>query len=212
MNPTKTPIDLENWNRKEHFEFFNSFDEPYYGVNVTIDVTAAYQLMKKEGHSFYLYYLYQCLAAAQQIEAFTLRIEGDRVYRYDRIDSGSTILRPDGTFGFGDFIYQPNFVDFQAGARAVMEKVQSETGIDRSPALNVIRFSALPWIDFTALSHARVFGFRDSCPKISFGKMTDVDGKKTMPVSIHVNHALVDGIRLGEYIALYQELMNRTEL
>lgn len=208
----KHPIDLENWNRKEHFEFFNSFDEPYYGVNVTIDVTAAYQLMKKEGLSFYLYYLYQALAASQQIDAFRLRIEGDQVYRYDRIDSGSTILRPDGTFGFGDFIYQPNFVDFQAGARAVMEKVQSETGITRSPALNVIRFSALPWIDFTALSHARSFGFRDSCPKISFGKITDVDGKKTMPVSIHVNHALVDGLRLGEYITLYQELMNRTEL
>jgi chloramphenicol O-acetyltransferase type A len=78
-----------------------------------------------------------------------------------------------------------------------------------STAENVIRYSALPWIDFTALSHARMFAFRDSCPKISFGKMTKNDEIRSMPVSIHVHHALVDGIQLGQFIECYQKLMNR---
>jgi hypothetical protein len=63
------------------------------------------------------------------------------------------------------------------------------------PALlrhNVIHFSAIPWLNFTSLSHAR--SYTDSCPKISFGKMmTTDDGTKTMAMSIHVHHGLIDG-------------------
>ncbi len=52
------------------------------------------------------------------------------------------------------------------------------------------------------------FYFKDSAPKISFGKMTETNGEKSMPVSIHVHHALVDGVDVGRYIDCYQELMN----
>jgi|ERR1700744_1893313 len=205
----KHKIDLDNWTRKEHFNFFNQFDEPYYGVNVTIDCTIAYQTAKQTGYSFFLYYLYQSLATSQVIDAFKLRIEGNEVFSYDQIDAGSTISRPNGTFGFGDFAYHPDFETFHAEADKVMRRVESETDLEKSPAKNVIRYSALPWIDFTALSHARMFGFKDSCPKISFGKMTESNGKRTMSVSIHVHHALIDGLQLGQFIDHYQELMNR---
>jgi len=49
---------------------------------------------------------------------------------------------------------------------------------------------------------------KDSVPKISFGKFLVKDGKKMMPVSIHVNHALMDGFHVGQYAALFQELLN----
>jgi chloramphenicol O-acetyltransferase type A len=205
----KSKIDIDNWIRKDHFNFFNKFDEPYYGVTVKVDCTIAYQTAKQKGVSFFLYYLYQSLSASQLIDAFKLRIDGNEVYQYDQIDAGSTISRPDGTFGFGDFRYYPNFEDFHTEALKVIKRVETETGLSMSTAENVIRYSALPWIDFTALSHARMFAFRDSCPKISFGKMTKNDEIRSMPVSIHVHHALVDGIQLGQFIECYQKLMNR---
>jgi chloramphenicol O-acetyltransferase type A len=65
---------------------------------------------------------------------------------------------------------------------------------------NLIHYSAIPWLDFTSISHARSFSFPDSCPKISFGKMTEIDGQKSMSVSIHVHHALVDGYHVGLYV------------
>lgn len=204
----KHKIDLDTWIRKDHFKFFNQFDEPYYGVNVNIDCTIAYRRSKQNGTSFYLYYLYQSLAASQLIKSFKLRVEGDEVYSYDRIDAGSTIGRTDGTFGFGDFIYYPTFDEFHTEGVKVMKRVEGESGLVFSGALNVIRYSALPWIDFTGLSHARMFTFKDSCPKISFGKMTTTGDKRTMPVSIHVHHGLVDGIDVGKYIDCYQGLMN----
>ena len=205
----KHKIDIDNWIRKDHFNFFNQFEEPYYGATVIIDCTIAYQTAKQKGVSFFLYYLYQSLVASQLIDAFKLRIEGNEVYQYDQNDAGSTISRADGTFGFGDFIYYPNFGDFYNEARKVVQQVETESGLLFSPAENVIRYSALPWINFTSLSHARMFAFKDSCPKISFGKMTANGELRSMPVSIHVHHALVDGLQLGQFIECYQELMNK---
>lgn len=204
----KHKIDIDQWLRKDHFNFFNQFEEPYYGITVNIDCSIAYRTVKEQGKSFFLYYLYQSLKAAHLIEAFRLRTEDNELYRYDQIDAGSTISRPDGTFGFGDFIYNPDFSLFEMEAKKVISQVQSQTGLEYSPATNVIRYSALPWIDFTALSHARMFSFKDSCPKISFGKVTEQHGKMSMPMSIHVHHAIVDGADVGKYIDCYQDLMN----
>ncbi len=205
----KHKLNIDGWERREHFDLFKNYDEPYHSVCIKLECTNAYKAAKEKAVSFYLYYLYQSLRAAQVIEVFRYRILKEEVFVFDRVDAGSTIPRNNGTFGFGDFRYFPALEEFVDRAKQVIENVKRTTDLERSPAENVIRYSALPWIDFTSLSHARLFGFRDSCPKISFGKMTENDGKRSMPVSIHVHHALVDGYHLGQYIDCYQEFMNK---
>ncbi|MEE1945702.1 chloramphenicol acetyltransferase [Pedobacter sp. KR3-3] len=205
----KQLFDLENWSRKDHFNFFNHFEEPFFGVVVDIDCTMAYDKCKKEGIGFFLYYLHQALTATNAIENFRLRIEDDQIYSYDAVHASAVINRPDGTFGFSYIDYAPGFEAFQAGAKKEIERVQNTTGLVLAGSgANVIHISAMPWLKFTSLSHARSFSFKDSCPKISFGKMTVVDGKKTMPVSIHVNHALMDGYHVNLFVEKFQELMN----
>jgi chloramphenicol O-acetyltransferase type A len=54
-----------------------------------------------------------------------------------------------------------------------------------------------------------MFSFEDSAPSISFGKMTECNGKRSMPVSVHVHHALVDGLHIGQYIDCFQQLMDQ---
>lgn len=204
----KHKIDIENWARKAHFQFFNAFEEPYYGVCVNIDCTTAYRFAKDAGISVFLYYLYKSLSAAQRIEPFKYRVEGDEVFLHDQIDAGSTIARSNGTFGYGHILYQKNLEEFLVGANHVVEQVRGSDDLVRTLAPNVIRYSALPWIDFTSISHARMFSRPDSCPWISFGKMTENGGRRSMPVSIHVHHALVDGLHVGQYIECFQDLMN----
>jgi len=202
-------LDIETWARKEHFNFFKTFDEPFYGVCVSVDCTAAYKFAKQNKCSFYLYTLYNALAAAQLIEPFRLRIEDDEVFIYDRIHAASTVARGNGTFGFGYIDYYPLFEEFLVNANREVERVQNSTLLDKATRWDLIRFSSLPWIDFTSLSHARMFSFEDSAPSISFGKMTEKDGKRPMPMSVHVHHALVDGVHIGQYIDCFQELMNK---
>ena len=205
----KTKLDISSWARKEHFNFFKNFEEPFYGVVVNIDCTAAYRFAKNNGVSFFLYYLYKSLSAANNIEPFKYRIYGDDVFVYDQINAGPTIGRDNGTFGFSYMDFHPSFEDFETGAKKEIERVQSTTTLF-APKLDddIIHFSSLPWINFTSLSHARSFSFPDSCPKISFGKMTENNDKLTMPVSIHVHHALIDGLHVGQFVDLFQQLMN----
>ena len=104
----KTKIDIEKWERKEIYRFFKDYDEPYYGITVDLECTAAYEYAKSNGTSFFLYYLYLVLKAVNQTEAFKYRIEEDELYLYDVINGSATIDRDDGTFGFS---YIPYFED-----------------------------------------------------------------------------------------------------
>jgi chloramphenicol O-acetyltransferase type A len=205
----KQKLDIENWERKDQFYFFKQFEEPFFGVCVNIDCTKAYSVSKETGVSFFLYYLYQSLKAANLTEPFKYRIDKDEVVVYDTVHASPTINRPDGTFGFSYIDYYPGFNEFEQFAKKEIERVQNTKGL--VPAVsgeNVIHYSSVPWINFTSLSHARSFSFKDSCPKISFGKMMEENGKRTMPLSVHVHHALMDGFHVGQFIDLFQELMN----
>jgi chloramphenicol O-acetyltransferase type A len=204
----KQKIDLQQWPRRDHFTFFSQFEEPYFGLCTEIDCTRAYDAAKAQGISFFLYYLYRSLKAANQVAPFRYRIADGEVWEYDAVHASPTINRPDGTFGFAYMDYHEDFVTFQASAQREIEKVQQSTGL--IPAVsgeNVIHYSSIPWVKFTALSHARSFSFKDSIPKISFGKMTETGGQRSMPVSIHVHHALMDGYHVGQYLECFQELM-----
>jgi chloramphenicol O-acetyltransferase type A len=205
----KKQFDLENWSRKEHFNFFNSFEEPFFGVTVDIDCTIAYQKCKKEGLGFFLYYLHQSLAAANSVENFRLRIEDNQIYLYDKVNASAVINRANNSFGFSYIDYFSDFDEFQSAAKLEIENVKKSNGLNlNGNNANVIHISAMPFLKFTSLSHARSFSFKDSCPKFSFGKMTDENGKKTMPISIHVNHALADGYHVGLFVDEFQKFMN----
>ncbi|RTY96011.1 chloramphenicol acetyltransferase [Flavobacterium sp. GT3R68] len=207
-----TILDIEQWNRKEHFDFFRKFEDPFFGATVTIDCSKAYAVSKQFGHSFFLYYLHKTVGAANMIEPFRYRISGDEIHIHDQIDVSATISRDDDTFGFSLVEYHPDFNVFAEKALIEIERVKNTPGLftrtfDED---NLLHFSAVPWLDFTSLSHARNLTFPDSCPKISLGKMTiSENGKRTMPLSVHVHHGLMDGFHLGQFIDCFQELMNR---
>lgn len=208
----KNLLDLENWNRKEHFEHFSKMEEPFFGVTVEIDCTKAYQTAKNLKTSFFIFYLHKTLVAVNSVENFKYRIAENQIYINDRVDASATIGRKDDTFGFSLIEYNPDFKIFEKNAHAEIDRIQNTTGLfTRSfDDDNVIHFSAIPWLNFTSISHARSYSYPDSCPKISFGKMmTSSTGKKTMAMSVHVHHGLMDGLHVGQFADLFQEVMNK---
>jgi len=202
-------LNIDAWNRKEHFHFFKQLEEPFFGVTVPIDCTLAYKKAKENKHSFFLSYLHKALIAINSIKCFSYRISGDDVIIYDQIDASANIGRADSTFGFSYIKFHPNFEEFVLIAQKEINRIQNNNGLEVAAAGDhVIHFSALPWLNFTSFSHARSFSFPDSAPKISVGKMTETNGKKSFPVAIHAHHALVDGLHVGQFVEKFQELMD----
>jgi chloramphenicol O-acetyltransferase type A len=202
-------LDIATWNRKEHFLFFKQMEDPFYGISTTIDCTKAYAKAKAIGVSFFSYYLHKTLFAVNAVENFRYRIKDNEVYLFDVIDASATVLREDKTFGFSYIPYTENVLNFAQAVETEIARIQTTSGIfTREYPENLIHFSALPWINFTALSHARSFTWPDSCPKISFGKLIDQKGKKTMSLSVHVHHGLVDGYHLSLFLDALQTELN----
>lgn len=199
----KTLIDLEKWNRKEHFLFFSAFDDPFFGVTVNVDFTPVYEEAKTDGASFFLYSLHHILRRANEVEAFKLRIEEQTPVRFDAIHVSPTIAREDGTFGFGFFEYHPDRTLFIRDARQEIERVQQTPGLsmsENSGREDVIFFSSVPWFAFTEMKHAVWFGSGRGIPRISTGKLIREKDKYLLPVSICVHHGLMDGRDVAELI------------
>jgi chloramphenicol O-acetyltransferase type A len=203
----KRKINVAKWERREIYDFFKDYDEPYYGITVDLECSPAYDFAKSNNYSFFLYYLYLVLKAVNQTEAFKYRIEGDELYLYDVINGSATIDRDNGTFGFS---YIPYFEDLRhfidRATEEVIEVRMSDQLIRQDIGENIIHFSSLPWLRFSHVSHPRDYKRRDSIPKVTVGKYY-LNGKKRMiPVSVHVHHAVADGLHLGHYFESLQHL------
>ena len=206
----KKEINLETWKRKSHFEFFSAMEEPFYGVTVEIDVTKAYEKAKELKTSFFIYYLHATLKTMNELPAFRLRIDNRKVYEHDRIDASSTVMKANETFGFSHIIYNDDYNVFAKSVQKEIERVkQTDTLLTKDDyGENIIHFSAVPFINFTSLTHARGFSYPDSCPKVSIGKMVEKEDKKIFNVALFAHHGLVDGLDMGKFFDRFQELLN----
>lgn len=204
----KKEVNIETWNRKDHYHFYSAFDEPFFGVNVRVDVT---RIVTNE-ESIFLQYVHAAAKAVNAVENFRLRIQEEKVMLYDAINVSVTIAREDKTFDFSYIKYHEDYAVFRASAQKEMERIKASTGLNPNVAEDdVVHYSTLPWLDFTSMSHARSFSFPDSCPKISFGKISEKNGRYSMPVSIHVHHGLVDGYHVGKFVEVLQGILEGEE-
>lgn len=203
-----TPIDLSTWERRAAFELFNSFSDPYHGVCLRVDCTETFRFAKANKLSVFLSLLHRSLVAAQKVENFRTRVVNGSVLRYETIHGGSAVGRPNGTIGFGHYTYDPQLIDFVREASVEVERVRNRSDIERFSGQNLIRYSVLPWFDFTSISHATDSAGRDSAPKITFGKITEASGRRSMPVSIHVHHGLADGSHVAEFVEHFEHALS----
>jgi len=220
MNTRSRPLDLATWPRRQHFEFFRHFDNPFWNLCAPVDVTEVYEASRQpEGPSFFLTTVHRSLIAANEVEEFRYRFRGDGVAVYDVIDGGSTVLRDDDTFGFSYFDFDPDFERFAASAAEVLADVKRRP-LDLDPKHDhdaLIHYSVIPWVAFTSFAHARRVSPEDSVPKIVFGKVHRAlrpDGGTgwQMPVSVEVHHALVDGLHVGRFFERFQALLDVNDL
>jgi chloramphenicol O-acetyltransferase type A len=209
----KTKLDITTWVRRDHYNYFGSFDDPYFGVVVNVDCTNAYQNCKKLGESFFLKYMYESIKAINQVENFRYRIIDGEVWVFDRVHASTTVGRADSTFGFALFEYKDDFDGFRANAEKAIAEVQKTSGLrgnEDGTRLDVIHYTTLPWFSFTGFKHEKNIRCGESIPKIAFGKFFESGDRKLLPVSINANHGLVDAYHIGKYLEHFQEGLNKT--
>lgn len=202
-------INPDTWKRKDLFEFFKDFDDPFFNITANLDVTALYRFCKQNQLSFFLSTLHCALETVNEIPEFRLRLLDGKPVEFETVHIGSTVLHDDDTFSFCYFERAADIFEFNRKGKASLDKqLQSKQLDPRLDELNAVHCSVIPWIAFTAFKHARQFGRKDSIPKIVFGKVFEENGHRKMPHSVEVNHALVDGFHVGNYFKKLQEQLD----
>ncbi len=216
--PSSHTLDLTTWKRRQHFEFFEDFDRPFWNVCVPVDVTGLYQHCRAAGISFFAATLHRSLIAANEVEEFRYRLRRGTdgragVVVHDVVHGGSTVLRDDETFGFGYFEFDRDFDCFAQGVAAGLERARQDSSLEPSSGSDdLIHYSVLRWLAFTSFQHARQRSDDDSIPKVVFGKVHRVQQPNgtagwSMPVSVEVHHALVDGLHVGRFFESFEALL-----
>jgi chloramphenicol O-acetyltransferase type A len=205
-------LDIENWSRRELFEFFIGYANPYFNVCVQMDVTEFLTFVGARSTKVSLALHYFALRVANEIEPFRYRLKEGKVVIFDSIHGGTTVLLPNESFAYAYFEYQPDFEKFADEMGAAVEAVRTSTG-PLKPTMrdDVIYHTTLPWISFTSFMHARTPGRGDSIPRIVFGKFLQSGGRTMMPISVEVHHALMDGLHVGRYLDRLAEVLAQPE-
>lgn len=202
-----TEVDIDAWPRRATYEFFKNYDDPFFNFTAPVDVTDLYRFCKESELSFSLAALFCSQSAANEIREFRIRLVEDRLVEFDRIHATHTILNEDETFSFSYFEMQNDVFEFNRAGRAALEKYKALKTFDvEKDRVDLIYYSAIPWVSFTSFKHATRLDKTQTVPRIVFGKMYAEGNGKKMPLSVEANHTIMDGIHVGKLFSRFQEI------
>ncbi len=205
-----TPIDLDQWPRRSHYEFFRAFDQPFFDVACRIDVTPIFASPQKERHGLFATLTHTVLAAANDTDALCLRFRGDEVYRVKCNHASFTVLGEGDLFNYATAIFHPDLGAFAERIKEASAQSRDQEGInlkdDRRPDL--IYITCLPWLDFESIRHPMMGDDDDCTPRIAWGKVVpDGDGGFQTCLQLTIHHALADGVHAAVFFdALKQRI------
>lgn len=91
---SKTIIDINNWNRREHFHAFRAI-ECSFSVTVNIDVTHALSIFKQKHYKFYPVMIYLITSAVNQSPALKMSMQDETLVKWDIAHPSYTIFHPE---------------------------------------------------------------------------------------------------------------------
>ncbi|MBQ7308013.1 MAG: chloramphenicol acetyltransferase [Clostridia bacterium] len=208
-------IDIQSWNRKKQFLWFNSFSNPCYCINVKMDCTKVVNICKENKKSFFVSFMYLVMKALNSIEEFRLRYIDGKVYLFDTINPAFTVMTDAGVFENVRHEMKEDFVEFYDLSKKVIDEAKKEIKVKdeyNTNNFNEYYLTTTPWLDFESATHPIPDDKNSlSVPRICWGKYKKVDDKYLLTLNINVSHALVDGKPMCEAFNKIQDLLDRAE-
>jgi chloramphenicol O-acetyltransferase type A len=203
-------INLDTWDRVEHFNFFKNADYPQYNICMNLDITNFRRKVKEKKLSFYYAMIYAAMQAANEIPELKYRFHGDQVVLHNKIHPSFTDLAPGSDlFKLVTVDLEDTMEEFVAAAKDKSEHQTEYFALaDLAGRDDLAYITCIPWISFTHLSHTINLRKDDAVPRISWGKYFEEGDKTLLPFSVQVHHAFADGIHVGRYVEKLQNYLD----
>lgn len=202
-------IDPKNWERGQVYDLFSACDHPFYSISFEVDVSNLYRYTHENGVSFYYSLSWLIVKAMEQVEAFRMRIRGNKIEIVDDLIPSCADLMP-GTEVL-TFVTLPHGDNMAEFCRQAKEKAAGQTYLfdaELEVLDTLVYISSLPWVTMTGFVTERNLDPDDGIPRVTWGKYRKDGDKVTLNITLDVNHRLIDGVHIGK---MYQALQERID-
>lgn len=209
-------VDMNSWARRDIYNFFLPMSDPFFSTVFSLDVTQLYAYKKAHGISFYYALCWLCAKTMNGIENFRYTSRDGAVLLHDERIPSFTDMRPDSELFY--YVTPPFCDDLDRYCKAAKEHSAAQTvfldGSTETDAL--IYLSCTPGL--AVIAQSTVHNFADphetenNIPRISWGKYTEHGGRRTLNVSLEVNHRFIDGIHVSRFAAELQRRIDTLEV
>lgn len=204
-------IDKSTWNRKKQFEWFQTFSNPCYGIDIEVDVTEVVKFSKESKTSFFINFLYIVMKSLNSIEELRLRIVGKEIRLYDVIHPTYTVMTKGNVFENCANTMHNEYTLFYEECHKVIEATKCKDKVDDmyndDSRYDVYYITCLPWLEYVGMTHPLPDHNEESSsvPRVCWGKYTEKNQRLILPFNLIVSHSLVDGYPCSKALNLLKQ-------
>lgn len=209
-------MNLERWTRRQTYTYFTeTVSTLIYSVTVPLDVTKLRKTLKDRGMKFFPVYLYLTARAMGEQKEFRMAMQDGVLGYWDFQTPFYPVLHDDDkTITFLWTEYEDDFKRFYENYTSDIAAYGNQHGIlsaKGAPPSNNYIIACSPWFSFTGLSMQLQNAQNYYAPIFEAGGFSETGRSIRMPVSITVNHAVIDGYHIKVFLEHLQAMMDHPE-
>ncbi len=214
---TKTPselnyriLDMETYYRKGVYRHFTQDCKCSTSITSRLDVTELYAYSKQTGTKFYINFLYLLSKVLNSREDYRMvyRWQTNDILVYDKVNPIQYIFYGDSETCTPVYTtYYEDYETFYKACAADIERAKEtrEYGLDYNGHPNWFDASYISWLSYDAMHLELPDGHLHFMPLVNWGKFRVEDGRKMMPLSVRLNHAVADGYLVAKVFLLLEK-------
>lgn len=198
-------IDIEHWERKEHFYHYSKEVVCTYSMTVHMDITP----LKNE--KLYPAMLWLLTDTVNEMKEFRTSLSPEGVGIFDSMHPSYTIFNKDRkTFSViwtefdSDYRIFKSRYEEDCKAYALSDKFEPKP----QRPINSFDVSMIPWATFSSFNLNIANSGSYLLPIFTMGKYFTQENKTMLPLSLQVHHAACDGYHAGKFIEKLQNKIN----
>ena len=195
-------IDLEHWERKEHYLHYINQVVCSYSLTANIDITR----IKEE--RLYPAMLWLLTDTVNEMKEFRTSISSEGIGRFDSMHPSYTIFNKQReTFSV---IWTEFDSDYRVFLSRYEEDCKKYSVSDRftpkpDKPINTFDVSMIPWTTFSSFNLNIENAGNYLLPIFTIGKYFAQEGKINLPLAIQIHHAACDGYHVGVFLEKLQD-------
>ncbi len=204
-------IDKQTMPKRKQYEWFRTFTNPCYGVNVKMDVTNLVAFTKETKTSFFINALFLITKGLNSIIEMRMREVRGEIRLYDVINPTFTVMTEIGVFENAGFKMIDDYHLFYQRADEVIEATKKQNHVKETYNNNQdyddYYMTTAPWLSIESMTHPLPDNNIESssCPRVAWDKYREENGHLVMLLNVTVNHCFVDGYPLSQALIHIQD-------